>query len=103
MMRLLNGYIDWRPLMDRDGSGVSALVGLEGFVVTAQLLDGTSREWWLAVETSEDRAWCETCGVRSTGHGRRRVVVRDLPIGDRPLPALCHRGGQRAAPGPPRG
>jgi transposase len=84
-MRLLNGYIDRRPLMDRDGSGVSALVGLEGFVVTAQLLDGTSREWWLAVETSEDRAWCETCGVRGTGHGRRRVVVRDLPIGERPV------------------
>jgi len=84
-MRLLNGYIDRRPLMDRDGSGVSALVGLEGFVVTAQLLDGTSHEWWLAVETSEDRAWCETCGVSSTGHGRRRVVVRDLPIGERPV------------------
>jgi transposase len=71
--------------MERDGSGVSALVGLDGFVVTAQLLEEASGEWWLAVETTERRAWCETCGVRATGHGRRRVVVRDLPLADRPV------------------
>lgn len=69
--------------MERDGSGVSALVGLDGFVVTGQLLEETTGEWWLGVETSEERAWCETCGVRATGHGRRRVVVRDLPLADR--------------------
>jgi transposase len=84
-MRLLNGYIDRRPLMDRDGSGVSALLGLDGFVVRAQLLEESRREWWLAVETTEDRGWCETCGVRATGHGRRRVVVRDLPMAERPV------------------
>ena len=71
--------------MELDGSGVSALLGLDGFVVTAQLLDEASGEWWLAVETLEDRAWCEHCGVRATGHGRRRVVVRDLPMADRPV------------------
>jgi hypothetical protein len=37
------------------------------------------------VETTEDRAWCPTCGVRAVGHGRRRVKVRDLPIADRPV------------------
>src|SRR5918994_671522 len=84
-MRLFDGYIKRRPLMERDGSDVSALVGLDGFVVTAQLLDEGSGEWWLAVQTLEDRAWCETCGVRATGHGRRRVVVRDLPLADRPV------------------
>jgi transposase len=84
-MRLSNGYIDRRPLMDRDGSGVSALVGLDGFVVRGQLLEESTGEWWLAVETTEDRAWCEQCGVRATGHGRRRVMVRDLPITDRPV------------------
>jgi transposase len=84
-MRLFNGYIDRRPLMERDRSGVSALVGLDGFVVTAQLLDEATGEWWLAVETLEDRAWCPGCGVRATGHGRRRVVVRDLPVADRPV------------------
>jgi transposase len=72
--------------MDRDGSGVSALVGLDGFVVRGQLLEESTGEWWLAVETTEDRAWCEQCGgVRATGHGRRRVMVRDLPITDRPV------------------
>jgi transposase len=82
-MWLFDGNIDRRPLMERDGSGVSALLGLDGFVVTAQLLDEDSGEWWLAVETREDRAWCQCCGVRAVGHGRRRVVVRDLPIADR--------------------
>ena len=71
--------------MERDGSGVSALLGLDGFVVRAQLLDEASGEWWLAVETTEDRAWCAACGVRAVGHGRRRVKVRDLPMADRPV------------------
>jgi transposase len=84
-MRLFDGYINGRPLMERDGSGVSALVGLDGFVVCAQLLDEASGEWWLGVETTEDRAWCLSCGVRAVGHGRRRVVVRDLPLADRPV------------------
>jgi transposase len=84
-MWLFNGNISRRPLMGHDGSGVSALVGLGGFVVTAQLLDDASGEWWLAVETADDRAWCEICGVRAIGHGRRRVVVRDLPMADRPV------------------
>ena len=71
--------------MDDNGSGVSALLGLDGFVVRAQLLDEDTGEWWLAVETTEDRAWCPSCGVRAVGHGRRRVRVRDLPIADRPV------------------
>jgi len=69
--------------MEHHGSDVSALLGLDGFVVVAQLLDEGSGEWWLAVETTETRAWCPTCGVRAVGHGRRRVKVRDLPIADR--------------------
>jgi transposase len=69
--------------MDHKGSGVSALLGLDGFIVRAQLLDDDTGEWWLAVETTEDRAWCSSCGVRAVGHGRRRVVVRDLLMADR--------------------
>jgi hypothetical protein len=84
-MRLFNDCIDRRPLMERDGSGVSALVGLDGFVVTAELLDDESREWWLALEATEDRTWCPSCGVRAMGHGRHRVVVRDLPLADQPV------------------
>ena len=56
-----------------------------GSWVRAQLLEESTGEWWLAVETTEDQAWCETCGVRAVGHRRRRVVVRDLPLADRPV------------------
>jgi transposase len=51
---------------------------MDGFAVTAHLhRDG---ELWLAVETIQGRAWCSGCGVRAVGNGRRRVLVRDLPI-----------------------
>jgi transposase len=51
-------------------------------IVGAQLLrDG---EWLLAVETRADRAWCPSCAVRAVGHGRSRVLVRDLPIAGTP-------------------
>jgi transposase len=69
--------------MERDGS--SALLGLDGFVVRARLLDKDTGEWWLAVETTEIRAWCPSCGIRAVGHGRRQVKVRDLPLADRPV------------------
>jgi transposase len=60
------------------GAGATALVGLDGFVVTAQTVhDG---EHWLLIETTKARAWCPRCGVRAVGNGRRRVTVRDLPI-----------------------
>jgi hypothetical protein len=71
--------------MERDGSGVSALLGLDAFAVRAQLVDETSGEWWLAAETTEDQGWCPSCGLRTVGHGRRRGVVRDLPLADRPV------------------
>jgi hypothetical protein len=71
--------------MEQEGSGVSALLGLDGFVVGAQLLEEETGEWWLAVETPEIRAWCPTCGVGAVGHGRRRVKARDLAMADRPV------------------
>ena len=49
MMRLSDGYINGKPLMDRDGSGVSLLPGPVGFVVRAQLLEESTSEWWRAV------------------------------------------------------
>lgn len=62
--------------------GATALLGLDGFVVGAQLeVDG---EVWLSVETDAEVMGCEVCGVRAVGHGRRVVRVRDLPVGDRP-------------------
>lgn len=61
--------------------GATALLGLDGFVVGAQVeVDG---EWWLLVETMADVVACEACGTRAVGHGRREVRVRDLPMADR--------------------
>lgn len=65
-----------------DGLSAVALVGMGGFAVTGHVhRDG---ELWLAVETVHDRVWCPVCGVRATGNGRRRVLVRDLPIAGTP-------------------
>ena len=48
--------------------GASALLGMPGFVVGAQLeVDG---EWWLHVETVDDVVGCAACGTRAVGHGR---------------------------------
>ena len=70
--------------MGSDGIGAaSALVGLHGFVVRAQVLE--AGEWWLAVETTAAVVGCWGCGTRAGGHGRRRVVVRDLPVAGTPV------------------
>jgi len=63
--------------------GATALLGMAGFVVGAQLeVDG---EVWLLVETTADVVGCAGCGTRAVGHGRRRVKVRDLPMAGRPV------------------
>jgi transposase len=65
----------------RNGSGdadASVLFNLSGFRVRAQAMH--EGEWWLAIETSSTRAACRSCGVFGVGNGRRRVLVRDLPI-----------------------
>ena len=63
--------------------GATALLGMEEFVVGAQVeADG---EVWLMVETVADVVGCDGCGTRAVGHGRRVVRVRDLPAGDRPV------------------
>ena len=62
-------------------SGATALVGLGGFVMKAQVeRDG---EQWLLVETTAAEASCDGCGVRAVGNGRRRAMVRDLPMAGR--------------------
>jgi transposase len=66
-----------------DSGDVTSLVGLDGFVVRAQVHDGV--QWWLAIETTADVVACEACGTRAVGHGRRRVKVRDLPIVGEPV------------------
>ena len=65
-----------------DGLSAVALVGMDGFAVTGHVhRDG---ELWLAVETTTDRAWCPDCGAWAIGNGRRRVLVRDLPVAGTP-------------------
>lgn len=59
------------------------LLGLPGFRVLAEMVE--DGEVWLLVETHRDRAGCPACGVVAVGHGRRRVQVRDLPAGGRPV------------------
>ena len=63
--------------------GATALLGIPEFVVRAHV--EVDREVWLEVETTVELVGCEGCGTRAVGHGRRRVKVRDLPIGDRPV------------------
>jgi len=60
-------------------AGATALIGAQA------LVDG---EWHLAVETTAAKVACPECGSRATGHGRRRIKVRDLPVSGRPV-VLC--------------
>ena len=68
----------------------SVLLGLDGFeVLAAQVVGG---EWLLEVQTTAIMVGCQGCGMRAELHGRRRVRVRDLPIGGRPVVlAWCKR------------
>jgi transposase len=64
-------------------ASTSRLLGLDGFQVrAAQVVGG---EWQLAVQTTATMVGCQGCGVRAELHGRRRVRVRDLPGGGRPV------------------
>jgi len=72
----------------RSASG-SILLGLDGFeVLAAQVVGG---EWQLEVQTTVTVVGCQGCGVRAELHGRRRVRVRDLPIGGRPAVLLWRK------------
>jgi transposase len=64
-------------------SSAVALLGLEGFVVLAATeVDGELHQ---LIETTADRVGCPGCGVVAVPHGRRKVWVRDLPAGGRPV------------------
>ena len=84
------------------GADASVLFNLSEFKVVAQTMH--NGEWWLLIETSQTRGGCPSCGVIGVGNGRRRVLVRDLPIAGTPvvlvwakrtrrcLEPLCERG-----------
>jgi hypothetical protein len=71
LMRLFDGYIKRRTRMERDCSGVSALLGLDGFVVSAQ------------------------CSTRRAASGGPRW--RPPRIGPGASPATCERSAMAAA------
>ena len=67
-------------------AGATVLLGMAGFVVGAQVV--VAGELHLFVETVVDTAACAGCGSWAVGHGRRRVLVRDLAVSGRPT-VLC--------------
>lgn len=75
-------------MTDRSG-GATALLGMEDFVVLAQT--EADDELWLLVETEDRPVGCPDCGVRATGHGRRTLEVRDLPMGGRAVRLVWKR------------
>lgn len=63
------------------------LVGLKGFhVLEVAECDG-ERGWWLrvVVESPVRVMGCPTCGVVAGSHGRRNVVLIDIPCFGRPV------------------
>src|SRR4051812_30746214 len=70
-------------------------LGLPGFVVLFSAEYGGELEQ--LVETVEVEAFCPSCGVRATLHGRRPTVVRDLPAGGRPAVLVWHKRIWRCA------
>lgn len=62
---------------------VKTLLGLFGMDVLG-VVDGDD-ELVVRVETTADRAWCPTCGVRAQAQGRATRAVRDLSCFGRPV------------------
>jgi len=59
----------------------TCLLGMPGFVVTGHGEHGG--ELLIFVRTSVELVGCAGCGSRAVRHGRRRVLVRDLPVSGR--------------------
>jgi transposase len=68
---------------------------MAGFVAGVQQL--VAGEWVIYVETDATSAGCAACGVVAVAHGRRRVVVRDLPVAGRPVVLLWSKRIWRCA------
>lgn len=69
--------------MQDHGTATGAVLGLPGFrLLAATEHDG---ELFLVVETTAEVVGCPACGTRTRSKERRRVQVRDLSAGGRPV------------------
>jgi transposase len=69
-------------MVDGIGSDV-VLLGISGFRVRGVVeVEG---ELWIGVETTAGIIGCPDCGTRAKSKGRRVTVIRDLPVGGRPV------------------
>lgn len=64
--------------MTQANAAAAAMLGMPGFVVLA--VTEIHGEIETTVQTDPGLVGCGDCGVRAIGHGRREVVVRDVPV-----------------------
>jgi transposase len=70
--------------------GTALWLGARGFVVREVMEDGN--ELVVAIETTIDApVGCVACGTRARAKDRRRVRLRDAPIGSRPVQLVWHK------------
>lgn len=60
------------------------------------------RSFTVVVETSPTLVGCPSCGVLATGHGRREVVLHDLPCAGVPVRGCGASGSSGAGRTPAR-
>jgi transposase len=70
-----------RTLVEIEGSGAVAVLGLEGFLLRAAVEEGG--ELWELVETTATVVGCPGCGTRARSKGRSTTEVRDMACGGR--------------------
>jgi transposase len=70
--------------------GTALWLGARGFVVRDVIEDG--EELVVAIETTNDvPVGCSGCGTPARAKDRRRVRLRDAPVGDRPVQLEWHK------------
>jgi transposase len=70
--------------------GTALWLGARGFVVRELIEDGD--ELIVAIETINDApVGCRACGTPARAKDRRRVRLRDAPVGDRPVQLVWHK------------
>lgn len=72
--------------MFKGSDGATRLLGMPGMIAgVAEVVEG---ELVVYVQTDRSSTGCPECGAVAVAHGRRRVLVRDLPVSGRPVTLL---------------